>query len=421
MMGDDSYRIMNELSNQPESEHCVCSQTAPGGAGGGPALAQAQPTGDAGSRSLNVTRPALISGGEVEYRVLLAGIDTLDFGIYVEFDTSWPKIARKLAQLKAQARGTTGRIIDGGRCAVLPGGKPNYQFHLQYPGFHLYVSRKSRPDGDTPNVFVSLNSHFLWDQGERAAVVVVQKELSELAQGTIRECRMSRCDLAVDLLVPGGLTDGFIRDHAVSRAGEQRIVVKHSAMQTHYIGAPNSEISLRVYNKSIEILRSNKLWFLPLWGLVENANVWRFEFQVRRPMLDACQINSLEDLLTKRGELWRYLTESWFSLRLHDDENATRRTVHPLWGTLQGCAERLGPRGEPLRRVRCLPSTDSQCVMKQAASRLVGFAARERLSEFDDALMKLCEALRCEFQDRNFVEECQLKAIQLGINPKGDE
>ena len=172
---------MDELTNTFESEQCESSHVAPEGAGGGPALAQAQTTGDAGSGALSVTRPAQISINCGEVRVLLAGIDTLDFGMYVEFDGSWPKIVRKLAQLKAQARGTTGCVIGGGRCAVLPSGKPNYPFHLQYPGFHLYLSRKSRPDGETPNVFVSLKSELLWHRGERAAIELVQQELADLA------------------------------------------------------------------------------------------------------------------------------------------------------------------------------------------------------------------------------------------------
>lgn len=413
---------MDKRTSQSEAEQWVCGHGPPGGAGGGPAAsAEAPPTGAAGWGALSVTRPALLSVGSADVRVLLAGIDTLDFGMYVEFDGSWRKVLAKLTQLKALARGTTGRVIGGGRCAVLPGGKPNYPFHVQYPGFQLYLSRKSRPDGETPNVFVSLNSQLLWDRGERAAVDLVRHELSELANGTVRECRMSRCDLAVDLLLPGGVTDGFVREHAVSHVRKQRIITDNGELETLYVGVTDSEILLRIYDKSVEVLLHDKLWFLPLWGLTENTDVWRFEFQIHRPMLKACQINSLDDLLTKRADLWVHLTHDWFSLRLPDNENVTRRTVQPLWRTLQECAERFGPSPEPLQRLRCRPSTDSQRVVKQAASRLVGFAARERLTEFDTALAKLNDALRAEFRDRNFGEECQRKAIQLGINLREEE
>lgn len=281
-----------------------------------------------GLGTLSVTRPQQISP-EIshplvsECRSLLAGIDTLDFGMYVEFGTSWQKIVAKLRQLKAKARGTPGIVI-GDRCLVLPGGKPNYQFHLQYPGFQLYLSRKSSPDGETPNVFVALNSETLWHCGERESIELVQRELRDVAPGTVQQCRMSRCDLAADLLIPGGISDRFIREHLVSYANEGRILTKNDAMQTQYIGGTSSDISLRIYNKSTEIRCNDKLWFLTLWDVPETAEVWRFEFQIRRPALKAFQNNSLDDLLQKRAGLWQYLTTDRLSLRLNDNENSTR-------------------------------------------------------------------------------------------------
>ena len=411
---------MEDLTNSNATEQRDGANTPPGGVDGSPASAAIPSTDPGEAGALSVTRPMEISvvccePRVAECRVLLAGIDTLDFGMYVEFDVSWSRIVVKLAQLKRAARGTKGRPVGDGRCLILPSGKPNYPFHLQYPGFQLYLSRKSRPDGETSNVFVSLNSQLLWDTGERAAVGLVLSELAELARGTVRECRMSRCDLSVDLLLPGGLTDDFVRQHAVSHTKQYRIFADHDRLQTLYVGGTNSDIRLRLYDKSVEIAHSEKLWFLPLWGLAENADVWRFEFQVRRSVLKACGINSLGDLRTRSADLWRYLTDNWFSLRLRDDENATRRTVHPLWQTLQECANRFGPLTEPLKRLRPQPSLDASRSVHQAASSLVGFAARKGLTTLEAALPEFVEELRREFQSRNFEDDRQRKAIQLGL------
>jgi len=57
---------------------------------------------------------------------------------------------------------------------VLPGGKPNYPFLVQYPGFQLYLSRKQRPEEPTPNVYVSVNAQTLWHLGERDAIDLVE-------------------------------------------------------------------------------------------------------------------------------------------------------------------------------------------------------------------------------------------------------
>jgi hypothetical protein len=304
----------------------------------------------------------------------------------------------------------------------LPSGRPNYQFHLQYPDFHLFVAKKSQPNGQTPNVLVSLSSKLLWTQGEQAAVDLVLKELAELADGTVRECRMSRCDLAADILVPNGLSDVMIRDHFVSHAQEIRPIIKKGKLETMYVGAKGADIQLRIYNKSLEILHSEKPWFNALWAFDRSvSNVWRFEYQIRRPFLRAFKINSLDDLLSRRTDLWIYLTHEWFSLRLCDNENVTRRSIHPLWKIVQASFQKWGPSREGLQRVRQVPSLDSDRVVKQLASRLVGFAARESITDFDEALAKAIDVLRTEFRDRDFTEELLRKRIQLGISQEGKE
>ena len=42
-------------------------------------------------------------------------------------------------------------------------------------------------------------------------------------------------------------------------------------------------------------------------------------------------IHSLDELLDRLGGIWKYLTDSWVSLKHNDDLNVTRRTVHPFW------------------------------------------------------------------------------------------
>ena len=144
--------------------------------------------------------------------------------------------------------------------------------------------------------------------------------------------------------------DPFIRQHAVTRSEDRRIFLHGEDLRTFYVGAPGADIMLRIYDKSAEIDHNKKLWFLPLWGLEVNQNVWRTEFQLRRPLLKSCGINTLDDLLERRCDLWTYLTGDWFSLRLSDNENTTRRTVHPLWQLVQSTAARFCVSREPVKR-----------------------------------------------------------------------
>ncbi len=145
----------DEATSQPHEEWvagCGVTQTVtPDTSVTGPNAPASAPATDApAGRALSVTRPAQIS---VDYwepriqecRVLLAGTDSLDFGMFVEFDARWSRIVAKLAQLKRAARGTTGRVVGGGRCLVLPGGKPNYPLSCAVSG----LSALPVPQGST--------------------------------------------------------------------------------------------------------------------------------------------------------------------------------------------------------------------------------------------------------------------------------
>lgn len=396
-------------------EDTTSPAAAAGGAGTeGPAAA-------ANGGTFSVTRPANNSEVEAEVpRLLLAGLDTLDFGVFVEFDARWPKIMAKLAKLKRAARTTGSTVIAGGRCAVLAGGKPNYPYLVQFPGFQLYLSRKELPEGQTPNVYVSLNSQTLWHLGEREAVALALTELEALAPGQVQECRMSRCDLAADLLIPGGLSFEFVKAHAVGQSQRFQSYIDGDKLETLYNGSSSAPVQLRLYDKSLEISLKDKAWFLPLWGLASNGNVWRFEFQLRREFLKSCGIDSLDDLLARRAAVWSYLTGVWFSLRLQDNENATRRRLHPLWEVVQSASERLGSQSEPVTRARRSPSLETVHIEQQAKRNLIGFAARRKCTDFATAARELIDSLRKQMTDGEFETACQRKAIQVGIDLRED-
>ena len=355
------------------------------------------------------------SGGK-ESRVLLTGVDTLDLGLYVEFPEAWPRIVAKLGELKRKASRSGGQVAGDGRCQVLASGKQNFPFHVQFAGFHLYLSRSRGPVGDTPNAFVSLNSQLLWEQGPRGAVDHVRSELAALADGVVSEERINRCDLSVDTLVPGGLTDDLLRNHAVCRSEQQVIYLGKNSLNTFYQGKRGAEIMLRIYDKSVEIEGSGKAWFLALWQITENVDVWRCEFQLRRPALKGMGINSLNDLNEKQGRVWRYLTQEWFSLRQHDNENASRRTVLPLWQMIQDCAERFGAAGERIKRVASVPSIDTSFLVKRVRSAIVGFAARTGIDDEGEAWRQMEIKIGEEPKEVHFKQEVQRKRIELGIH-----
>ncbi|MGD0283592.1 MAG: hypothetical protein ABSB95_14670, partial [Dissulfurispiraceae bacterium] len=93
--------------------------------------------------------------------------------------------------------------------------------------------------------------------------------------------------------------------------------------------------------------KSCKAWFHELWikaGWDGITPVWRIEFQLRRDFLKEFQINSFNDLQGTLPDMWRYLTEEWFTLRqkVSEDTNKTRWPLLPFWQIVQGMTENFG-------------------------------------------------------------------------------
>jgi hypothetical protein len=103
---------------------------------------------------------------------------------------------------------------------------------------------------------------------------------------------------------------------------------------------------LRIYNKSLEVKKSRKEWFYELWkrgGWDEAAVVTRVEFQLGRDLLHEFEVATLESLEERLGDIFRYLTQDWFTLRERtEDENKSRWPVTPFWAEVQGALPRFG-------------------------------------------------------------------------------
>lgn len=409
---------MDDLTNSDETEQRACEVTpvvSPVAGVDGPTASAAVPSTDAiGSRALSVTRHAPFTS-PVEWRVLACGIDSLDLGLQVRWGKLWEEFSARLDEGKNLAAGTEGLPSWDGRFLVLPSGKPpNYRWHLQFPSFHLYIGRSAEPHEKTPNVYVSINSKTLWQSSAEAAVALVLREIESFG-GEVVQVKPSRCDLAADFLIPDGLSLEFLLALRVPPQLEHSHIMVGDQLQTFYHGAKSSPIQLRIYDKALEVRKGGtKLWFLDVWKLTECEHVWRVEFQLRRPCLKSFRIHTVSDLMRDVGGLWEYLTELWFSLRLPDDTNTTRRTVHPLWRTVQECASRFGvPR--PLHRETSETPASIDWYVAHMSGCLAGFAARLRLDNFALAAKEIVREMQVYWARRNFSRQYTIKSIQLGF------
>uniref|UniRef100_A0A7C2PI70 Plasmid replication initiation factor n=1 Tax=Schlesneria paludicola TaxID=360056 RepID=A0A7C2PI70_9PLAN len=363
--------------------------------------------------ALSVTRHAHfteVSGWEF----LAAGIDSLDLGVFVEWGPLWSKTSEALQDGKERAAGTKGLLSSDGRYLIHPSGKPpNYRWHLEWPEFHVFLGISQQPQGKTPNVYVSVNSRALWELSVNGVVDRLRVEIARMG-GRIVAIKPSRCDLAADYRIPSELSLEFLRAHRVPAHVQHWHIMSGDDLETFYQGAKRSPIQLRLYGKGREVeAHGTKLWLLDVWKLTSLEHVWRVEFQIRRPVLKQFGINTLEDLAANLGGLWQYLTGDWFSLRRPDDSNTTRRTVHPFWVAVQECAEKLGP-ALTLRREFTGESADAEWFVNHCAGCLASFAAREGMTELEEAATLMFQRIINYWRKRCFAEAVAAKGIPLG-------
>jgi len=423
----ESNRITITITNKslkPEQEGSVSAAAAPGGT--------ATPPGPAGgvdgtpwqpsSRVLPVTHPAT-SPMATEFQHLLSGIDTLDLGLYVLWGSDWKRRLQTLDNKKQIARKTGGLLISfpsGRQCIFLPGGKgENYRFHLQFEAYNLFIGKAGAP-GNSPNVYLSISAKTLWLDGIATALDWIAQDLKTIGNGTIQRAQVSRVDLCADFHLPGGLSPEFLNAHKVTHNEKEKLYLGKSELQTYYAGDAKSAIQLRLYSKGLEVQQAGtKLWFLDLWQRETTEDIWRIEYQLRRPALKEIGLNSLDDLQEKKSGLWLHLTSKWFSLRLPDNDKAERRSVHPFWSAVQDSFSEDAAASPIKRGQRPTGAASPEWHLSHIDGCLSSFAALLGLTSREAALQELQNRLTKRNNAPEFATACRKKAIQRGTVAEG--
>jgi len=374
------------------------------------------------SRVLPVTHPASTPPIE-EFQFLLCGIDSLDLGLYVVWGSDWKRRLQTLDNKKQQARKSGGLLISlpsGRQCIFKPGGKgENYRFHLQFDAYNLFIGKAARP-GSSPNVYLSINAKTLWLDSIATALEWITQDLKAIGGGTIQRVQVSRVDLCADFFIAGGLSHEFILAHKITRNDKGKLFLDKNELQTYYAADAKSPVQLRIYNKGLEVKQGGiKLWFLELWQRETTEDIWRIEFQLRRPALKQFGINSLEDLTDKKGGLWNYLTTKWFSLRLPDNDKAERKTIHPFWSAVQGSFQQDATNSQAKRDYRTAAAVSPEWHLSHIDGCLSSFAALLGITNRDDALQELQNRLTRRNNAADFATSCRKKAIQRGTVSEG--
>lgn len=371
------------------------------------------------SMASSVTRHLLNPPAE-NFQLLLCGIDSLDLGLFVKWEANWEKVCADLdnKKLTAQNSKTVLDTTDIGRDFMhLASGKPpNYRFHLQFLEYHIYIAI-SKEYGSSPNVYVSFNAAALWHIKLPGLLELLEFDLSHFG-GSIERIQPSRVDLCADFRLDGPLTLPFLERHRIAKSRKTETHMEGTTLETYYSGTPGAPLRLRIYDKSKEILKSNKQWFGAIWNTDDLTNIWRVEFQIRRSVLHQYRIRDLAGLWDTIGSVWCYLTSEWFSLRLQDNIKAERRTVLPWWQAVQECGPLFG---DDTGARRTFDSDDVQSIkeiLPHVFGRMITIAALSGVKDRIKSIHHMAKLLFDTTDDAKFNEKYQEKLIKMGYRGK---
>lgn len=316
-------------------------------------------------------------------RVVGAGIDTLVVGFSVARYVD-PEEFEMLAEAKEKAGE---RLFGGGGSSVTwygrefsvsPRGAKGYEFVVQNGDVVMCVARETQGGRVYPEVYVTFRAEYLWREGYVRAFNAFCEWLGSWA--VVNGDTVSRCDLCVDIQMDVPMLD--LAREAVTRA---RLKTDYfEKCESHVSGGRKTGYRVgsgalvgRIYDKTLEITVSQKQWFRTIWkasGWDGESRVVRVEFQGRRQFLKEMSVDSFSSLCGCLGDIWRYCTCEWLTIRVPcGDSHRNRWAVAEWWQVIQGGVGRFG---EPCGVARGRQHEFRyDCLMKQAKGALVSAAA----------------------------------------------
>lgn len=289
----------------------------------------------------------------IQYRFIVGGIDTLEIGYSISHyhltQEEWELIAeaKETAQATLHEKGT-GIKFRGKDFMVLRAGSSRYKYILSNDDVQIRIFSDARAGSNFPEIRIKFNSSFLWRKGWKEAALIADKWLRSWADVT--EIKISRLDVMADY---SGKLKSLSPDmkEVVTRSKKKK---EHGTYERYAEGKQQTgysfgagQVLCRIYDKTKEILKSEKQWFEAIWqknGWKENELVTRVEFQCRRKFLREFQVDTLDDLFVQVADIWRYLTSEWLTIReVKVRTSRTRWPINPFWKLVQETTNFFGP------------------------------------------------------------------------------
>jgi hypothetical protein len=273
-------------------------------------------------------------------RVLWTGVDTLEASFAGDLaDDLRVYLGEKKGQSQ-QDKLPVAATIGGKRFFVHPAGMRPWHYRAENEEMQLRLHSESQ----APALSVRLSALGLVTQGH-VALYGLAREIAKSLD--LSEAGVTRLDIAVDF--QGWAPTEEEMKNVVCPAKYRSIHWNGREPETFYFG--KGDLLVRVYNKTREIVKHGKEWMRDVWaqsaGFDPQEEVWRFEVQMRRPVLKAMGCADAGSALEQLDRLLGFAF-GWCNLRVPSGPNQTRWPEDPRWTAL-----RKGARaGELLQRAK---------------------------------------------------------------------
>jgi hypothetical protein len=214
---------------------------------------------------------------------------------------------------------------------------------------------------------------------------------------------VSRIDLFADFVADVDM-ESWTRAAWVTRAGSVTAYAVKEGFSGWAIGL-GGPMAARLYDKTLELRRSKKEWLKPLWsrrGWDGESKVLRLEFEIKRDALKTVKLDTLDSVLPRLSDLWRYATTEWLRLTVESEADSTRSRwpTHPLWDRL--ChIDWLGDPAPLSRTFKADRAPSIAWILRQMLALLFSFMAIRELDEFWRGMDQLLPELDVLIEQRS--------------------
>jgi len=243
---------------------------------------------------------------------------------------------------------------------IIPNGNKQHAYILHNDLFQIAFSQyRAKTEGFFP-ISVIIKSEALWTYSPQNCWQMVLDFIRNHV-GEIKTNKVSRVDLCchTDKISIG--SDEEIKEYQ-GKFHKDNIIRNNRSFETVSFGARGRKVFARIYNKTAEIMKSNKLWFIDIWNQfnLNPSRVWNIEFEVKRDFFKDHEIETVEQAFECLGTIWRYCTEEWLVKKDLIYSEISRCPINNDWIELQNSFNEYGDKQYITRYKQLTTSAEKQ-------------------------------------------------------------